>query len=150
MNVAASITSIMSTNLVTVNCKDALGKAKAIFEAHNIHHLPVIDFKTIRGILSKVDLLHFIEGSVRGRGNGLLEETRLRSWKVEEIMNEKLVTLTTDHTIADALDIFKLNQVHCLPILNGENLVGILTPHDFILALANEKEKQQYRNFKVA
>ncbi|MEM6320277.1 MAG: CBS domain-containing protein [Bacteroidota bacterium] len=150
MNVAASITSIMSTNLVTVNCKDALGKAKAIFETHNIHHLPVMDFNTIKGILSKVDLLHFIEGSVRGRGNGLLEETRLRSWKVEEIMKEKLVTLTTAHTIADALDIFKLNQVHCLPILEEGKLVGILTPHDFILALASAKEKQQYRNYKVA
>jgi len=149
MNIAASITTIMSTNLVTIAGRDPIGKAKAIFEEYNIHHLPVVNFKNIKGILSKVDLLHFLEGSVRGGGNGLLEETRLRSWKVEEIMNTAVTTLTTANSIADALDIFKLNKVHCLPILENEELVGILTPHDFILALAQEKEKQEYRNFKV-
>ena len=150
MNIAVSVTNIMSTNLVTIAGRDSIRKAKAIFEQHNIHHLPVINFKNIKGILSKVDLMHFLQGSVKGGGNGLLEETRLRSWKVEEIMSKEVVTLTTANSIADALDIFKLNKVHCLPILENEELVGILTPHDFILALANEKEKQQHRNFKVA
>lgn len=150
MNLALSVTTIMSQNLLTIKGRDPVGKAKAIFDSYNVHHLPVVHFRTIKGILSKADLNHFLKGSVRGDNNGILEESRLRSWKVEEIMNEEVVTLTAENSISDALDIFKLNKVHCLPILENDQLIGILTPHDFILSLAKAKDNQHYRNFKVA
>lgn len=150
MNLSLPVTSIMSQNLITIEGRDPVGKAKAIFDNHNIHHLPVIGCKTIKGILSKVDLNHFLKGSVRGDHNGMLEESRLRSWKVEEIMTKEVQTLSSENSIGDALDIFKLNQIHCLPILENNVLVGILTPHDFILSLASAKDNQNNQTLKIA
>lgn len=135
MNIDAPVSAIMSIDLKTLRGRDSIAKAKEIFDAYKIHHLPIIGFNTIKGILSKADLIYFLRGSIRGKGDGLLEETRLKSWTVEEIMVEEVVTLQKDAPIQNALEIFKENKVHCLCILDGQKLVGVLTPHDIILGL---------------
>ena len=142
MDLTASVSTIMTTELKILQAEDPLEKAKELFEKHNIHHIPVVSFKKITGILSKTDLMHFLRGFTRSRGDELLEQTRLRAWKVNEIMNEKLITLTINNSIMDALKVFKLNKVHCIPVLEEEEeLVGIVTPHDIILKLVDEGEK---------
>ncbi len=138
MDVTAPVSTIMSTDLKILQADDALEKAKALFEQHNIHHIPVVGFKEIVGILSETDLMHFLRGFARGKGDELLEQTRLRAWKVKEIMNKNLNTLTKDASIMEALEVFKLNQIHCIPILEEKALVGIITPHDIILKLVEE------------
>ncbi|MEM8909876.1 MAG: CBS domain-containing protein, partial [Bacteroidota bacterium] len=49
----------MTTKLLTVNPKDKLQEVKKIFDDHRIHHLPVVRYKTIVGLISKTDLLYF-------------------------------------------------------------------------------------------
>ena len=142
MNVLAPVSSIMSTDLKTLLIEDAVIKAKELFDGHNIHHIPIVGFKKIIGIISKSDLLHFLRGSGRGRGDEILEATRLRAWKVEELMNKEVFTLQQEDTIMRALDIFKNNQIHCIPILDNEELVGIVTPHDIILKVREEAMNQ--------
>lgn len=142
MNVLAPVSTIMSTDLKTLTPSEPVGKAKELFEKHPIHHIPVVGFKKIIGILSKTDLMYFLRGKIRGRGDELLEETRLRAWKVEEIMNANVVTLEKDDTIMKALDIFERNQIHCIPVLDGEILSGIVTPHDIILKVREEALKK--------
>lgn len=137
MDVLAPVSTIMTTDLVTLLTDEPLAKAKKLFEKDNIHHIPVVGFKKIIGILSKSDLLYFMR-SAKGRGDQLIEETRLRSWKVDEIMRKEVFTLQKNDTIIQALDIFKNNQIHCIPILDGEVLVGIITPHDIILEVRKE------------
>ncbi len=142
MNALAPISTIMSTDLKTLHPDDAVEKAKAIFEANNIHHIPVVGFRKILGILSKTDLMHFLRGYVRSRGDELLENTRLKAWKVEEIMQEEVVYLDEDDTMMKALDIFRMNRIHAIPILRGEELVGTVTPHDIIQQVREEAMKE--------
>jgi acetoin utilization protein AcuB len=141
MNILAPVSSIMSTDLVTLLSNEPLAKAKELFEKDNIHHIPVVGFKEIIGILSKSDLLHFMRGSIRGKGDQILEETRLNAWKVDEIMQKDVLTLQKTDTIINALDIFKNNRIHCIPILDGTTLVGIVTPHDVIMKVREEGMK---------
>ncbi len=138
MDVLAPISTIMTDNLTTLLQDEPLAKAKELFEKENIHHIPVVGFKKIIGILSKTDLLHFMRGSIRGRGDEILEATRLRACLVSEIMNKDVFTLQKTDTIFQALDVFKDNLIHCVPVLEGEVLVGILTPHDIILQVRKE------------
>jgi len=138
MNVLAPISTIMTTNLTTLLQDEPLAKAKELFEKENIHHIPVIGFNKITGILSKSDLLHFMRGTIRGRGDELIEQTRLRSWQAKEIMHDKVACLQQTDTIIQALDIFKNNQIHCIPILDEEVLVGILTPYDVLMQVRKE------------
>lgn len=138
MDVLVPISTIMTPHLTTVLENTPLAKAKDLFEKENIHHIPVVSFRKIIGILSKSDLLHFMRGGRRGRVDEMLEATRLRACSVNEIMNKKIFTLQKTDTIFQALDVFKDNLIHCVPILEGETLVGILTPHDIICQVRKE------------
>ena len=138
MNVLNPISSIMTKNLHVLMPGDSVKKAKDLFETHQIHHIPVVGFKKILGIVSKSDFLYFIKNYQEGSGDEYVERTRLNAYKVEEIMTKKVLTVQKEDTIMKALEIFARNQFHCLPVLDGEVLVGIVTPYDFIKKVIKE------------
>ncbi len=140
MNILAPVSTIMSTRLVTVSPNDDLLTVKKIFDEHNIHHIPVVRFKEIVGMISKSDFLAFLLGdSVMGHAEGQSLENRLKAHKAEEIMTRGLAKLEPDDRINVALELFKLNRFHAIPVVRDGELVGILTPHDIIVALSEEK-----------
>ena len=62
MNVLAPISTIMTAKIHTVNPEDSLMMVKEIFDNYPIHHIPVVRYKHIEGIVSKSDFLHFLHG----------------------------------------------------------------------------------------
>lgn len=140
MNVLAPVSTIMSTDLITITPGETLVAVREIFEKNNIHHIPVVRYKEIVGLISKTDYLYFKQGCM-GNGEGAKEKEtyQLNQWKAAEIMTNKLAKLERDDPIRTALDLFRLNRFHALPVLENGDLVGIITPHDIIEAMANEK-----------
>ena len=149
MNVLAPVSRIMSTDLITITPGESLVTVRGIFEKNNIHHIPVVHYKAIVGMISKTDYLHFRQGCMGEEGQKAKETYQLNQWKAEEIMTSKLAKLDSDDPIRTALDLFRLNRFHALPVLEKGELVGILTPHDIIDALATEKVPlENYRMIK--
>jgi acetoin utilization protein AcuB len=139
----------MSTDLITVTPGETLVKVRELFEKHNIHHIPVVKFKEIVGMISKTDYLYFKQGCLNGEGGREKEVYQLNRWNAEEIMTSKLAKLDSDDPIRTALDLFRLNRFHALPVIDNGKLVGILTTHDIIDALADEKVTlEDYRTAK--
>jgi acetoin utilization protein AcuB len=132
------ISSIMTTDLITVNEKDKLTVVKEIFDAKRIHHIPVVRFKKIVGIVSKTDFLSFIRGFSHNEEDRFVNESRLRAYTVDEIMTTGLAKLEPTDRINVALEIFKINMFHAIPVVENEDLVGIVTTHDIIKTLAEE------------
>ena len=62
MDFTKPVSEVMTRHLVTVLPTDKLDVVRDIFEKQNIHHLPVVRFKTLLGIISKTDLLNFRKG----------------------------------------------------------------------------------------
>ncbi|HMQ46787.1 MAG TPA: CBS domain-containing protein [Saprospiraceae bacterium] len=139
MNVLAPIKSIMSDKLITVTPKDKLIEVKAIFDNHNIHHIPVVRFKEMVGLISKTDFIYFLRGFNRNDEDRFVNEARLRAYTAEDIMTKGLAKLSPTDRINVALDIFLNNRFHAIPVVENEELVGIVTTHDIIKALAAEK-----------
>ena len=137
MNILAPVRSIMSSKLLTVNPKDKLVGVKEIFDNHNIHHIPVVRYKEIVGLISKTDFLHFLRGFNSNSEDRFINEARLRAYCAEDIMTDHLATIGPDERINVALEIFKENLFHALPVVDGEELVGMLTTLDIIRELAN-------------
>ncbi len=130
----------MSTQLITVSPNDDLLSVKEIFDKHNIHHVPVVRFKEIVGIISKTDFLSFLMGDrIMSTEGAHSLEARLKAHRAEEIMTRGLAKLEPDDRINVALELFKLNRFHAIPVVENGELVGLLTPHDIIVALAEEK-----------
>lgn len=141
MNIIAPISTIMTERLITVNPDDSLEVVKKHFSEHNIHHLPVVLGREIIGIVSSTDFNHFLRGFEHNKKDHLTENIRLQSWKVQEIMTEKLAKLDASDPIRTALEVFKTNRIHALPVLKDGELVGIVTTYDIISKLAMEPMK---------
>jgi len=138
MNVLAPVKSIMTSKLVTVNPADKLTVVKEIFDEHPIHHIPVVRFKEIVGIISKTDFMHFLRGFSRNEEDRFVNYARLRAYTAEDIMTKGLAKLGPNERINVALDVFMTNRFHAIPVVEEGDLVGIVTTFDVIKALAEE------------
>ncbi len=134
----------MSTKLITVNPEDKLARIQELFDQHNIHHLPVVRFKEIVGLVSKTDFLHFIRGFNQNEEDRFVNEARMRAYTAQDIMTTGLAKLSPNDRINVALELFMVNRFHAIPIVGDNNeLVGILTTYDIIKAVSQEEVTPQ-------
>ena len=56
-------------------------------------------------------------------------------------MSSGVVRLQITDTVADAIEVFKENYSHALPIVEGEKLKGIITPIDIMNFIVPEFSK---------
>lgn len=138
MDILAPVSSIMTTNLLTVNPKDNLKVVKEIFDENRIHHLPVVRHKKIVGLISKTDLLYFLKGA-NPEKEKVRNERLLEKFVAEDIMTKGLAKLESDDRINVALEVFKENLFHAIPVVDREELMGIVTTYDIIKALSEDK-----------
>ncbi len=139
MDIKAPVSTIMTSKLVTVSPTERLTEIKRIFEENSFHHIPVVEFKKVIGIVSKSDFRLFLRGHSSCDEDRFYNEARLRAYKVKNIMTTKMAKLEENDKIDVALDVLKINLFHALPVLNeNEELVGLVTTHDIIKSLAEE------------
>lgn len=138
MDINAPITSIMSVNILTVEPGDKLVKVKEIFNSKHIHHVPVVDNGELVGIIAQSDLKHFYRGMQKSDYDRMLENSRLNNYTAGDIMTTGLSTLSSDHRIAAAIELFKQNRYHAIPIVDDDKLVGMVTSFDIISALSED------------
>lgn len=137
MNLLAPVSTIMSKHLITVNPEDSLMEVKKKFEDNNIHHLPVVRYTQIVGMISSADIMYFLKGYSLNDEDKFIEQARLKAFKAKDIMTEKLAKVEVTDPIRTVLEVFKLNRFHALPVLEDGELVGIITTHDIIKKLAD-------------
>lgn len=116
------ISSIMTTELVTVGPNDTLQTVKDLIYDKRVHHIPVVEGKKLVGILSTIDLWELNEPF-----------DKYSSLYVKDIMTSKVGTLSPDDQIGSAAEIFLHNYFHTVPIVdeNGD-LVGLVSPLDIV------------------
>ncbi len=136
MNILTPVAQLMSTNLKTVSPSDSLLVVRDFFKDFNIHHLPVVSYTKIVGIISKEDYLNFQHGCVGEESSEEKKRFQLTTWEARHIMTTKLATIESTDPIRTALEVFKLNRFHALPVVDNNVLVGILTTHDIIKYVA--------------
>lgn len=151
MNVFAPISSLMTDhkNLVTVSSDDTLMKVKEIFDTHKFHHIPVVNFREIVGIISKIDFEHFLGGASLYDKTLVVNEEQLQKTHAKDIMTSHLGKVEPDDRINVALEIFTLNRFHALPVIKDGDLVGIITPFDILRKLADEKPAQPHMVYET-
>jgi len=98
-----------------------------------------IDDKLL-GIISMSDYLFFRRGFLDDRDDEKIEEVRLNNYEVSYIMTKGIATLEPTDKINVALEIFKENLFHAIPVVDEDVLVGIVTTHDIIHHLAKDNK----------
>ncbi len=139
MNLFAPVSSLMTSHqhLVTVSPETPLSKVREIFDTHTFHHLPVVQFREIVGIISKSDFEYFT-GEGRRKNKSFLENPDSQTLTANDIMTKRLGKVESGDRLNVVVEIFILNRFHALPVVDNGELVGIITPYDILKALSEE------------
>ncbi len=139
MNLLDPVKNIMTQEVETIEPSSSLFLAKKKFEKFGFHHLPVQENGALVGMLSVSDILLFQRGFHKTEEEEELEKLRLKTTKVSDIMTTGIATLEPQDKINIALEVFKKNIFHALPIVDEDRLVGIVSTFDIIAHLAADK-----------
>ena len=140
MNLFSPVSTIMSTQLLTLSPSASIAEAAILFDNNNIHHIPITRNRELVGIVSKTDYLFFRRGFPEHTKDHKLEEIRMNNFDVSYIMTTGIGKVDADDKIVLALELFKKNYFHALPVMKDGVLAGIITTHDIIRNLANDVE----------
>ncbi|MBT8235371.1 MAG: CBS domain-containing protein [Bacteroidia bacterium] len=138
VQIGVPISAIMATDLVTLKKTDGLDKAEHLFKKHRIRHIPVVDGKSIVGMLSMNDLLRisFADGAYREEEN--VSSSIYEMFTIPQLMRSVLTTVAPDNSIKEVAKIFVKSEYHSLPVVKGDELVGIVTTTDLIKYLLKD------------
>jgi CBS domain-containing protein len=119
---------IMSTDVRVIQPDDTLDHAWYLMEAHGIRHLVVVgeNGRTI-GVLSSTDI-------------GTLPASTRQNRQVRDYMSTDLVSVKPQTTIKDAANLFRGHAVNCLPVIEDNKLVGLITTTDLLELIGRGKE----------
>lgn len=142
MEFTAPLSTIMTKKLITVMPGDKLSYVKEIFDTKRIHHIPVVKYKTLVGLISRADLGQFVRGAERNMDGDPKGRHPLEHYTAEDVMTTGLATLESTDRINVAIEVFAENIVHAIPIVDDGELVGIVTTLDVIKSLQAEDTKR--------
>jgi CBS domain-containing protein len=130
---------VMSRDVQVVGRNDQLAVADTLMKQARIRHLVVLDEdQLVCAVVSQRDL--FRGALLRALGfGGRAEDSMLRQMVVKEAMSGELYTTTPDASVAEAARTMIDRKIGCLPVLDGEKLVGIVTETDFVELVAGGK-----------
>ncbi len=130
------ISTIMSSDVITVNHTNSIKEVSDLIEGKNIRHVPVVSGKKVIGMLSSTDLqkISFIN-TVDGNE---LTTGMYDVLSIEQVMTKNVKTVQKDETIHDVALTLAKTEFHALPVLDGEEIVGIVTTTDLINFLVEQ------------
>lgn len=133
MNTSLPIKNIMTKKVISVFPEDSFEVIETLFSQNNFHHIPVIEKSgAISGIISKEDWRSRLETVSTESTGSTWTSKYLKGITAEDVMTPNPMVLDPDDTIGLAADIFLSNKFHALPIVDDQELVGILTTHDLL------------------
>ena len=130
------VAKIMTSSPISVNLTNGIGDVVQIFEENKIRHLPVVSGDRLIGMISKTDIerISYVEGydeeGVTTAVNQML--------KLEQVMTKQVETVQVDDQIKEAAQLLAKGEYHALPVLDGQQLTGIVTSTDVIKYLLKQ------------
>jgi len=127
---------IMTPRVVTARPTNTLSEACRIMLTYGFRRLPVVSDGRLVGIFTAMGFLRYIaeKGVYRAIVTGNVNE--VLSKPLNEIMKRDVVIISPDVEINKAAEIMLNRGVGCLPVVENNKLVGIVTERDFLMAYA--------------
>jgi CBS domain-containing protein len=145
-----TVKDIMTTDLITVTPDMDIAQAAKILLGNRINGAPVVDKDgRLLGILCQSDLISqqkklpiptlftFLDGVIQLPSMKQLEKqvSKIAAISVAEAMTPKPVTVTPDTRIETVAALMVDNNFHTLPVVQDDDLVGIIGKEDVLRTL---------------
>lgn len=112
---------VMTSKVETIAPDASADDAWERMRAGDIRHLVVVEGRRVVGVISDRDL-----------GGPKVEDTWRAGKTVADLMSAPPVTTTPHATVREAANLLRGNVVGCVPVLDGERLVGLITTTDVL------------------
>ena len=120
---------VMRTNVICASSDTKATEVKNMMTENNVSKLPVVDNGKFVGIVTKNDLLKAEPSSATTLD--MFEISYLLSkLTVKKIMNTKVISVGPNEVVEEAARIMVDNKISCLPVVDGDALIGIITKSD--------------------
>lgn len=122
---------LMTTQLVTIEHKATLREAAQSLAEHHIHCLivPATEAKACAGIITTKDIVQVLCDG---------ETELLDQLLVLDVMTSPSVSVQKDFLIGDCIKLMRVSGVRSVPVLQGVELVGLLSFTDVLKAVAEQ------------
>lgn len=124
-----SVKDFMSADLVVVDPQTKIFDAVDLMKKHDIHRLPVIDNGKLIGLITEGTIQEALPSKATSlsvyEANYLLNKT-----VVADVMIKDVKTIHPKAQLEDAVYIMRQNNIAVLPVLDNDQLVGIITNND--------------------
>jgi len=139
---------IMTRKVITVGPDTSIAEAAATMLKNHVSGLPVVDAAgKLIGIVSEGDFIRRAEiGTQRtrsrwlqflvGPGKSATEFVQQQGRKVAEVMTPDPYTVSEDTTLPDVVELMEKRHVKRLPVVRGDQIVGIVTRANLLQAVA--------------
>jgi len=132
---------VMTRTLVTVEPEAPIKKAAELMVKHGFRRLPVVNPETgeVKGMISAKDYVSFFGSheAFKYTTNGSMEE--VLQVPVYVVMTPEYYTIPPDATVSDAIKMMLNAKVDYLLVRRGDEILGIITERDAIVAIALEE-----------
>ena len=117
-----TVAEIMVKSVVTATPATSVGEARGLLSRARARHLPVLDGELLVGIVSDRDLRSASNDSV----------------PLAEIMTRTVFVLSPDTPVRRAARLFRERRFGAMPVLEGRELVGIVSVVDVVRILGEQ------------
>ena len=124
-----SIRDVMTSNPTSCEPSTTVVDAAKVMAQEDVGPVPIVDGGRVVGIVTDRDLVVRV----------LAEGRDPNSTTIGEIASADLVTVQPDSDLNEALNLMAQNQVRRLPVVEGDQLVGIVAQADVARAADEEK-----------
>ncbi len=125
----------MTRNPVTATPDMSIAEASNLMKQEKVHRLPVLDKdKKLVGLITEKDILY---ASPSPASSLSIHEMAylLSKLTVKKLMSKNVVTINKDTTVEEAARMMVDQDLSCLPVLEGDKLIGIVSKSDMFKIL---------------
>jgi CBS domain-containing protein len=123
MEVIMKVKDIMSRDLACINSEDSVATAAKLMKDYDVGSIPVCADKKLVGIITDRDI------ALRSIAEGENQDQK----NISDIMTSNLVVGNPEMNVDDAAKLMSSKKIRRLPIVENNNLVGIVALGDISL-----------------
>ncbi len=126
---------IMPRKMVTISAGDTLATVEDIMTLGHVRHMPVVHGGKLVGVVSERDLLRASLSNLTEFGS---EQRRafLHVVEIKRVMSTPPIVIGPDNTTEQAARLMAEHAIGCLPVVDADTLVGMLTETDVLRCFA--------------
>jgi len=123
----------MTSPVLTIRAGDALMDLQDIMKWNHVRHVPVVAASgEVIGIVSQRDLLAAAHSTIATGTSPADRRQHLAMSDVERVMQRNVVTIDPREPVQVAAAQMRSRRIGCLPVMDGGQLVGIITDADLV------------------